>query len=111
MVAPCSSSPQCRIRPRKWPRRMRARRRGTRTSLLFPAPSSNPVAEVTEAVLELGMLAGDAGVLPPPDAVAVAAAAMSLSTLSRARPSPGRQRSMHLWSSSSVQYSLGGGVF
>ncbi|KAM3400045.1 hypothetical protein ACQJBY_005120 [Aegilops geniculata] len=72
-------------------RRRRTRRRGTRTPLLFPAPSSNPVAEVTEAVLELGMLAGDAGLLPPPDAVAVAVvvAAMSLSTLSRARPGPG----------------------
>ena len=47
--------------------------------LLYPAPSPNPVAEVLEETLELGMLAGD-GLLAPPDALAVAA--MSLSILS-----------------------------
>ena len=92
----CSSSPSCRIargsgrggprarharasdrRRRRWTRRC-----GTRSLLLYPAPSPNPFAEVLEKALEVGMLAGDAGPLPPPDALAVAA--MSLSTLSRA---------------------------
>uniref|UniRef100_A0A8R7U703 Uncharacterized protein n=1 Tax=Triticum urartu TaxID=4572 RepID=A0A8R7U703_TRIUA len=63
------------------------RRRGNRTPLLFPAPSSNPVAEVTETVLKLDMLARTPRLLPPPDLVNITAAAMSLSTLSRARPS------------------------
>ena len=41
---------------------------GTRTPLLYPAPSSNLVAEVLEEALELGMLAGEAGPFSPPDA-------------------------------------------
>uniref|UniRef100_A0A8R7V209 Uncharacterized protein n=1 Tax=Triticum urartu TaxID=4572 RepID=A0A8R7V209_TRIUA len=89
----CSSSPSCRIGHRSGrggPRGRHARssarrrwrqrwRRGTRMRLLYPAPSPNPVAEVLEEALKLGMLAGD-GLLAPPDALAVAA--MSLSILS-----------------------------
>uniref|UniRef100_A0A453I3X5 Uncharacterized protein n=1 Tax=Aegilops tauschii subsp. strangulata TaxID=200361 RepID=A0A453I3X5_AEGTS len=62
-------------------RRRRTRRRGTCTPLLCPTPS-NPVAELLEEALELGVLTSDVGPLPPPDALTVAA--MSLSTLSRA---------------------------
>ncbi|KAM3332002.1 hypothetical protein ACQJBY_027701 [Aegilops geniculata] len=91
-----SSSPSCQIArgsgrgcPRARHARPSARRRrrctrmcGTRTHLLYPAPSQNPFAEVLEKALEIGVLAGDPGPLPPPDVVAVAS--MSLSTLSRA---------------------------
>ncbi|XP_037469859.1 uncharacterized protein LOC119342122 isoform X1 [Triticum dicoccoides] len=92
----CPSSPSCGIArgsgrggPRARHARASARRRrrwtwrcGTRTCLLYPAPSPNPFAEVLEKALEVGMLAGDARPLPPPDALSVAA--LSLSTLSHA---------------------------
>ncbi|XP_037458915.1 uncharacterized protein LOC119329913 isoform X2 [Triticum dicoccoides] len=76
-------------RRRRWTRRC-----GTRSLLLYPAPSPNPFAEVLEKAFEVSMLADDAGPLPPPDALAVAA--MSLSTLScevvRVQISRGRRR-------------------
>ena len=40
---------------------------GTRTPLLYPAPSSSLVTEVLEEALELGMLAGEAGPFSPPE--------------------------------------------
>ena len=50
--------------------------------LLFPAPSSNLVAEVLEEALDSACSPATPGPLPPPGALTVAA--MSLSTLSRA---------------------------